>query len=1098
MLQVFVGESIKPLGERLAERLRVPGPNPLERELVAVPGGGMNRWIRLVLARHLGATPGRHDGVAANIDFVFPGTIRSRLVATTNEHDPAGLPEPWSIERLVWTVLRIIQDDANAPILGPLSTLPVGATWFGRARSIADLFDHYSVHRPAMLRSWRSGFDVDPSGEILAPNQRWQPALWRLVRDAIGTESNAERLPSLLHQLHTDPGAFSNELPSRLTVFGTSSFPGGQEFIDLLEALAVHRTVDLYLVAPSLASRVADPINPLLRTWGKPSHEAAELGRENSLTEHTVSGTPSVDGTVSVNGTVSGATTILRSLQSDIHSNSAPRGVVPVDDSVQIHNCFGPIRQLEACRDAVLAALADDPTLQESDINILIPDLVRFAPLIPSVFGPSATIGGDHTRDAPTPSLRYVVTDRSLETTTEYVEGVLSLLRLLPGRFSRSDLLEFAGQAAVRRRFSLDDDAVTQIEQWSIWCNVRWGLNASHRERWSIPEVFEANTWRSALDQLLLGVAIFDDLPALGPGDVAARGVEGNDVELLGRLARLVDLLEQLVASLAERRTIGGWTTWWRLATDELLTPPDDEEWQHDQVRELLTSLADAAEADGASPEVTFTEFSQLLSRALRGSPGRNRFYTGGVTITSMQPMRWLPSRITCLVGLDESAFAAPFGTGDDLVAQHSTLGDVEPRADRRQSVLETILSTTDKLIITRTANNERTNASVPPAIAVSELLDVLATMTSGKFTTSDHARQIFDPRHLQPGTTTTFDERALRSAHSKESRETHDRWMERPLSDQEITQLTLKELRSFLSAPVRTFFTTRLQVRLTSVDEVPDENLPITLDSLANWTLADKLLNSPSETDDWAYFYQQTGDLPAGAAAKITIDQLTETVAALTEAAHDAFQPGAPVEPLDVNLHHGHTRIIGVIDRLVSNETEPAILHLSNSKSNPKLVLALWFELVIATLAQPDVRWRATLVARNKKKSVKQPVVAISMSIAGDSTEERLVRADAALTQLLDLYQRALNEPLPLFAKTSGELFLGDTGGGSWKPWGFSGEADDAYNQEVWGGEDLDTLLDLPAMPHDPTGAHPGRFVRFANLLWSIVSDSIDGPVNV
>ncbi len=1091
MLQVYVGESIEPLSERLAERLRVPTQYPLERELVAVPGGGMNRWIRLVLARHLGAAPGRHDGVAANIDFVFPGTIRSRLMATTKQHDPAGLPEPWSIERLVWTVLRIIQDDANAAALGPLRTLPVGATWFGRARSIADLFDHYSVHRPAMLRAWHSGFDVDASGETLKANQQWQPALWRLVRDAIGTESNAERLPGLLHQLRNEPTAFSTELPSRLTVFGTSSFPGGQEFIELLDALAVHRTVDLYLVAPSLASRDTNPIHPLLRTWGKPSHEAAQLARQNSLIEH-----PIVANTASRAET--DTSTVLRCLQSDIRSNSTPRSVHLIDESVQIHNCFGPIRQLEACRDAVLAALANDPTLQESDINILIPDLVRFAPLIPSVFGPSSSVGGGHTRDTPTPSLRYVVTDRSLETTTEYVQGVLSLLRLLPGRFSRSELLDFIGQSAVRHRFSFDNDAATTIEQWSVWCNVRWGLNASHRERWSIPRAFDVNTWRSALDQLLLGVAIFDDLPALGPGDVAARGVEGNDVELLGRLASLVDLLEQLVSSLAERRTIDGWTTWWRLATDELLAPPDDEEWQHDQVRELLISLADAARADGQSPEVTFTEFSQLLSRSLRGTPGRNRFYTGGVTVTSMQPMRWLPSRVTCLVGLDESAFAAPFGTGDDLVAQHSMLGDIEPRSDRRQGVLETILSTTDKLIITRTANNERTNATVPPAIAVAEFLDVLTTMTNGEFTTADHARQIFDPRHLQPGTTTTFDERALRSATAKDTRETHERWMERPLPDHEVSQLSLKELRSFLGAPARTFFNARLQVRLTSVDDMPDENLPITLDSLANWTLTDTLLNSTTKTDDWAYFHRQAGDLPAGAAANIAISQLTETVAALSEAAHDAFQPGVPFEPINVDLQHGETRLIGVIDRLVANETEPAILHLSNSRSNPKLVLLLWFELVIATLAEPDVHWRATLVSRNRKTSKKEPVTAIEMSIGGDSTEERLVRADTALTQLLDLYHRALNEPLPLFAKTSGELFLGETGDGSWDPYGFPGEADDPYNAEVWGGEALETLLDLPAMPHDPTGADPGRFVRFANLLWGIVHDSIDGPVHV
>ncbi|MEZ5342436.1 MAG: exodeoxyribonuclease V subunit gamma [Acidimicrobiales bacterium] len=146
MLHLFVAETIDPLAQQLARRLAIPGPDPLGPELVAVPSGGMNRWIRLELAKSLGAAPGRTDGIAANIEVVFPGSIRARLLAADAlaEHPPplAAAPpsEPWAIERLVWSILQLIADPANARLLGAVASLPPGATWYGRARAIADLF----------------------------------------------------------------------------------------------------------------------------------------------------------------------------------------------------------------------------------------------------------------------------------------------------------------------------------------------------------------------------------------------------------------------------------------------------------------------------------------------------------------------------------------------------------------------------------------------------------------------------------------------------------------------------------------------------------------------------------------------------------------------------------------------------------------------------------------------------------------------------------------------------------------------------------------------------------------------------------------------
>ncbi|MEZ5342434.1 MAG: hypothetical protein R2706_13590 [Acidimicrobiales bacterium] len=409
----------------------------------------------------------------------------------------------------------------------------------------------------------------------------------------------------------------------------------------------------------------------------------------------------------------------------------------------------------------------------------------------------------------------------------------------------------------------------------------------------------------------------------------------------------------------------------------------------------------------------------------------------------------------------------------DDLVAQWTQLGDIDPRSDRRQAVLETILSTTDQLIVTRTAFNERTNAAIPPPIAIAELIDVLRVMTAGAFTPVTHARQLFDEGHFDPQRPeiTTFDRRALRSAEARRHRRQTDSWLAAPLPPVPVVSLSLHDLRSFLSAPTRTFFTKRLDVRLSSPDESRSEQLVTQLDPLEKWTLTDELLTSHPDRDDWAYFHQRVGDLPAGVTATASIEAMTEAVDALTEAVADVFRPGTPVAAIEVDLHHDDTRMVGVVDHLVLDHDHPGILFVTNSRLKATHILHRWLELVIATLHDAEPQWRAVVVAKNPSNSKREPIVVRELRMKGSTSIERHRAASEALTVLLDLYRRALCEPLPLFAQTSRAIYTGGSAKEKWLPYAGQGDVHDVYNAEVWGAESLDELVEHPTQSHDPVG---------------------------
>jgi exodeoxyribonuclease V gamma subunit len=247
----------------------------------------VERWLTQRLSVVLGASPGRGDGVCANVDFPFPGRLVNGAVATAAGVDWEA--DPWLPERSVWPLLDVVESSIAEPWLAPLAAHlggagavadpSMGARRLSSVRHVADLFDRYAVHRPAMLRGWAEG-----------GGDGWQVELWRRLRERIGGPSPAERLDDACARLRAEPGLV--DLPSRVSLFGLTRLPAS--YLDVLRALATARDVHLFLLHPSaelwariasftrdrlpIALRAEDetaalPRNPLLASWGQDARE---------------------------------------------------------------------------------------------------------------------------------------------------------------------------------------------------------------------------------------------------------------------------------------------------------------------------------------------------------------------------------------------------------------------------------------------------------------------------------------------------------------------------------------------------------------------------------------------------------------------------------------------------------------------------------------------------------------------------------------------------------------------------------------------------------------------------------------------------------
>src|SRR6202020_3386704 len=99
------------------------------------------------------------------------------------------------------------------------------------------------------------------------------------------------------------------------------------------------------------------------------------------------------------------------------------------------------------------------------------------------------------------------------------------------------------------------------------------------------------------------------------------------------------------------------------------------------------------------------------LFERLQGRPPRANFRTGHLTVCTLTPMRSVPHRVVCLLGLDDEEF--PRRTprdGDDLMLEHPHVGERDPRSEDRQLLLDALLAAREQLIVTFTGNDERTN----------------------------------------------------------------------------------------------------------------------------------------------------------------------------------------------------------------------------------------------------------------------------------------------------------------------------------------------------------------------------------------------------
>ena len=380
----------------------------MQAEVVAVPTRGVERWLTQRLSAVLGASPGRADGVCANVEFPFPGPARQRGRRHGRRRRPGGRSVAAGAVGLA--AARRGRGVARRALAGAAGGAPRRAEADADAsrrarrlssvRHIADLYDRYAVHRPGDAARVGGGERRRLAGRVVEAaartHRRAEPgrAAGRRLRAAAGRAGSGRPAGA---RVAVRPDAPAGELPRRPARAGGRAGRAPLPPSPLGRAVGADRRRSPATVPPIVRrdedATAALPQNPLLASWGQDAREMQlvlaggpdDVGRPRPPRRRGARGRR-----CSAESRPTFAPTAPRRACLSRAPATSARCWTPDDRSLQVHACHGRARQVEVVRDAILHLLADDPTLEPRDIVVMCPDIEVFAPLIHATFGTGA------------------------------------------------------------------------------------------------------------------------------------------------------------------------------------------------------------------------------------------------------------------------------------------------------------------------------------------------------------------------------------------------------------------------------------------------------------------------------------------------------------------------------------------------------------------------------------------------------------------------------------------------------------------------------------------------------------------------------------
>ena len=1000
-LKLYTSNKLEILLDALFEVVKTPHASPLSPEIIVVQNKGMQHWISMQLSERF--------KIWANAHFLFPNSFIEELFKQIiTEYSP------FNPQELTWRIMDALPKMINRSEFEPIKNYLIDnrqLKLYQLCSQIADIFDQYSLFRPSMVLEWEKG-----------KTKNWQSILWQ----SLFNEGKPKHRAKLREEFFsTFAGYFKNNSLwndiSRISIFGISSLPPFHA--EIISALSTIIDVHMFLLNPSidywddiLSEREIHKIikkkgkkhipqmdlhwdqgNSLLASWGAYGRDFIAMMHGFDAEEFTIASDPQDSSLLSFI-----QSDILHLRQRGIQENVPVLPILIDDNSIQIHSCHSAMREMEILYDSILALFDKNENLKPSDIVVMTPNIGLYAPTIRAVFGAAET------------RIPFTIADCGLMSGNNLIETFFLLLKISQSRFTVTEVLSILESSSILKTFNLSDSDLDSIRLWIEKTNIHWGLDNETFSILKLPAITDTS-WETGLKSMLLGYSMAQGMEnGIVDEILPFDGIEGNQSKVLGNFLDFIEQLKAFHEQLKEPHMLSQWSEIISNLIKKFFSIDDENAAVLKMFHDSLFYLSTIEKKTGFSGRIDLEVITNYLTKTLSKIRYSSGFISGTTTFCEMLPMRSIPFKVLCLVGMNDNAFPRRSRhVAWDLMSTNPEKGDRSLEKEDRYIFLEALLSAREVLYISYIGQDIQDNSTRQPSVLVTELLDYIEKGFVSSAQTSIpslidkihvfHKLQGFSSQYFRTaGPLFSFSKENFNTAQIKKQKHaTRVPFFSQPIAlTERPSAISIKDLCNFFKNPIQALIQKQLGISFQNKQSSLSDNEPFCIEGLNAYAigqeLVDQCLNGCDRKSCYAYF-KATGKLPYGNMGKYAFDVLFNEAEVFVDTLQKTLRQN-PIEKVYISGNVNEIQVAGELNGFSSS----GLFHYRFATVRAKDKINLWLEhLALESLGKPSTK--SVLLGRHETweiPPIKRPIF--------------------HLEKIVNWYISGLSTPLLLFPETS------------------------------------------------------------------------------
>jgi len=873
-IELYASNDLESLADQLSVNLKEDRFDVFSKPFIVTQTEGINSWLKIQLAEKM--------GIVSNVALLSPTDVISQVFSALG----GGFQQSMHSEHLKWLLFGLMGETDFA------TSFPKISNYFGNSESkrlslaqkTADLFDQYQIYRPEKITQWSNG------ALETAEDLQWQSYLWHKVKSKYGEQLSdktemANKIMALLSE-EKNQQALVNRIP-RLYFFGIAIIT--PFYLKLFHSISRYIPVRFYLINPSPETYWMDDVtekrmifllnrnktkttadftigNELLLNWGKIIKDSFSLlfNDEETINAYNDSLRKPIEHPV----------TLLQKVQSDIYNNAAQDSRHEIsesdisDGSVTINASFTSYREVELLYNYIIQLIDEKKTsLSPRDIVVMVNDVDKYAPFINAVFD-----------NAPY-KIPFSIADESVSSGNNFFSALELIMSMEENKFTSERVLELLENKYIRSRFGISN--LPLIRRTMAEANIISGIIGSTEND------TRYMSWEYGLRKIMLGLCLSGEdsfeykREAIQPID----NIEGDNSFELIKFYHFTTVLLDYIKERSAKRNLEAWIEYLKtLAEDMVFESANGEDDDFHVFLKQLEKIETAATF--ISGEIEFDTFRMAFKEKLSYEKRTHSFLRGGITFCSFIPMRSIPFKVICLLGLDFDKFPRKENPlSFSLFNKDFLKGDRNVKDNDKHLFLETILSAKEFLYMSYVGSNIKDGKAIPPSALLDEFIDYVGKGVEGD---QENIRKKMVTHHPLHGFSQKYgNEQRFVSYLSYESYKTTDNVPEKTSAPEpfDFSEIDIKDLASFFKNPVDFYFNKTLRIYYQTENLLLPENELFKIDN-PSFFMIDWIKQPHNNLTEFAKEKMKKGEVPLHnfglANAEYTVNGIMEMKEAL------------------------------------------------------------------------------------------------------------------------------------------------------------------------------------------------------------------------